>query len=143
LILRPIYKILHLILLYKKTHDHETIQIYEECLKSFYKISLGFFYIDESQLNDKFKEHNSIGEITIKSSLEDKDVIEKLNKFIEEDDNVNCHFQNLFNSLIIDFLPSIMLPLQEERNAFENEKSIPIFKIYTSKKKKIKDKNLS
>ena len=143
ILLRPLYKILHLILLYKKTHDHETIQIYEECLKSFYKISLGFFYIDESQLNDKFKEHNSIGEITIKSSLEDKDVIEKLNKFIEEDDNVNCHFQNLFNSLIIDFLPSIMLPLQEERNAFENEKSIPIFKIYTSKKKKIKDDDLS
>ena len=36
-----------------------------------------------------------------------------------------------------------MLPLQEERNAFENEKSIPIFKIYTSKKKKIKDDDLS
>ena len=142
ILLRPLYKILHLILLFNKSNDSETIQIYEECLKNFYKISLKLFLNEENQVNDKFKEYTSIGEITIKSSLDNEETIQKMNQFIESE-NSHPDFKRCFNSLILDFLPSIILPMEKERDAFENENLIPIFRHYTSKKKKIKDEDLS
>ena len=48
ILLRTLYKILHLLLLFKKSHYSFTIQIYEECLKIFYEISLTLFNNEES-----------------------------------------------------------------------------------------------
>ena len=142
ILLRPLYKILNLIILYNKCNDHETLLIFEECLKSLYKISLNFFYLNENQMKDKFREHKAIGEITIKTTLYNEETVDKMNKFIE-DNSYHSDFKKLYDSFILDFLPSITLPMEKERNAYQNEDSIPIFKKYTSKKKKIKDNDLS
>ena len=142
ILLRPLYKIIHLILLFHKTHDAESILIFEESLKSFYKISLKFFFLDENQKNDKFREHTSIGEIILKNSIENEELIQNLTKIVESEE-YGTDYSTLYNLFIVEFLPNIIHPIEGEENRYELEKTIPLFKIYISKKKKIKDDDLS
>ena len=142
ILLRPLYKILHLILLFNKTHDAESILIFEECLKSLYKISLKFFFTDESQKMDKFKEHKSIGEIIIKTYIENNELVQSMNKFVESD-SYKSDFKTLYNSFIFTFLPEIIYPLKPEKDVSELDNINPLYKIYISKKRKIEDDDLS
>ena len=118
ILLRPLYKIIHLILLFHKTHDTESILIFEESLKSFYKISLKFFFLDENQKNDKFREHTSIGEIILKNSIENEELIQNLTKIVESEE-YGTDYSTLYNLFIVEFLSNIIHRIEGEENRYE------------------------